>query len=107
MALSAIILRQSSEYPNIELKEYWHFRRRIFETIWILIPFVIGSFFGYHWYIVICVDLLLSPFTEFRVVAIGYMLIILCISSNLMRKARLESLLREESYANETIYSDN
>jgi heme/copper-type cytochrome/quinol oxidase subunit 2 len=93
--LSLALLRVFSQYPSVELKEYWKNHTTLFTVIWMVVPFLISSIIGYFWYVMFCVDILLPPIPELRIVAVFYMLSLLAYSAFDMRKLRLKGLNTE------------
>jgi len=94
---SLILLRLFSQYPDVQLKEYWMKHKKTFAILWICIPFILSFTLGYFWYVMFCVDLLLPPIPEMRYVALVFMTFILCVLTNYVWKLRTKKLKQDAS----------
>ncbi len=93
---SLALLRFFSQYPGIALKVYWENHKMVFQAIWTIVPFTLSSVFGYYWYVIFCVDLLLPPVPELRIAALGFMVFMVSVSTYHGRKVRLKRITEEE-----------
>lgn len=94
----ALVLLYRLTVPRLddEFREYWSRHRLRFEAVYMVVPFVLSGVFGYFFFVLLCVNILLPSVIQMRAAAATAMVAILGMATYQLRKMRLREFSPEQ-----------